>query len=180
MDKLDLILQKVDALQNMLAAMFVLLAIFMTGVVMYLRDFKDRHTIQNLKDLSYKLILRRSRKIFRPVKNMGMKSTTPDALPLLERYVAEYWLKTRPRVMSFAESVWLPIIRSGNFTRDDWKPLTERWKALGLVVQKDPTAKTGKGTALIAARGEIGMERKLTVILGNLPADISQMPNTGK
>lgn len=107
MDKLDLILQKVNALQNMMAAMFVLLAIFMTGVVMYLRDFKDRHTIQNLTKTGFQIVTNLVSRTTKHIKNMGTVEPIPDIPDELKIDFFQKWVKRGK--MDFKETECLPL-----------------------------------------------------------------------
>jgi len=177
MDKLDLILQKLDVLTNMVAAYGVILVTFMIGIVLYLRDFKERHTLENLSNKAFQFTIKQAKKVFKPRRNLGDKQTTPDALPLFEKFIAEHWLKTQPRIMEFTEEIWRPVYQ-GKFNRDDWVALMARWKVENIVKQRIEGAQNGKGRALIAARGEVGMERKLKVILDNSPASSVRMSKT--
>lgn len=174
-----MILDKLNSIEAQMSALIVFQIIFAMILVYFMYDMRNRHTIQNLAKTGYQFLVKKADRL-KLKKKMGGMDSRPDALPLLEKYVAEYWISTKPRIMEFTESVWLPIIRNGNFTRPDWKPLTERWKALGIITQKDPTAKTGKGTALVAAKGEIGMERKMILIRSTSPAPDVNMPEMDK
>lgn len=169
---------RLDNIQAQMSALILFQIIFAMVLIYFMYDMRNRHTIQNLA----KQMVVVARKLYKPRKNMGdAEAVRPDALPMLERFVAKYWLATQPRIMEFTESVWLQIIRQGSFTRSDWKPLTERWKSYGFLIQKDPNAKTGKGTALIVNTKRLnGMERRMQTILSTSPALAQSMPEMDK
>jgi len=107
MDKLDLILRKLDVLTNMVAAYGVILVTFMIGVVLYLRDFKERHTIQNLAKDAFQLVLKPINKLGGKIKNMGTVEPVADIPDELKKDFFRKWMERGK--MDFIEAECLPL-----------------------------------------------------------------------